>query len=72
MLKPLSILLLSICCSVQSFAQNNAIVHEGELGISFGSAQYFGDLNNGTILAGQNPCWVCFSGNNLEIMLPCG
>lgn len=44
--KSLSILLLSICCAVQSIAQNDAIVHEGELGIAVGAAQYFGDLNN--------------------------
>ena len=44
--KFISILLLTICCAVQSFAQNNAIVQEGELGISVGAAQYFGDLNN--------------------------
>ncbi|MEY3576713.1 MAG: hypothetical protein RL394_295, partial [Bacteroidota bacterium] len=46
MLKFLSILTFTTCFAVQSFAQNNAIVQEGELGISVGAAQYFGDMNN--------------------------
>ena len=46
MLKYLSIFIITIASTVQSFAQNDAIVQEGELGISVGVAQYFGDLNN--------------------------
>ena len=44
--KFLSIYVIITCCTLQSFAQNDAIVQEGELGISVGVAQYFGDLNN--------------------------
>ena len=44
--KFLSIYVIITCCTLQSFAQNNAIVQEGELGITVGVAQYFGDLNN--------------------------
>ena len=37
--------LLGILAVLRSSAQEQAIVHEGEIGISVGAAQYFGDLN---------------------------
>ncbi len=46
MLKSISIFLLAFCSFAHLHAQNNAIVQEGELGLSVGVAQYFGDLNN--------------------------
>jgi len=46
MLKFLAFFMITIACALQSFAQNEAIVQEGELGVSIGVAQYFGDLNN--------------------------
>ncbi len=44
----LSFLLVFACVSAAAFAQPEAIVQEGEIGISFGGAHYFGDLNNGS------------------------
>jgi opacity protein-like surface antigen len=39
--------LLAFCfLTVQSFAQPQAIVQEGEVGVAIGSAHYFGDVNN--------------------------
>jgi hypothetical protein len=37
--------LLAILATLRTSAQEQAIVHEGEIGISAGAAQYFGDLN---------------------------
>jgi opacity protein-like surface antigen len=42
--KSFFIILFSVSAAI-AFAQPNAIQHEAELGISFGSAHYFGDLN---------------------------
>lgn len=39
-------LLFLLMISATGFAQNEAIVQEGEIGISAGAAHYFGDLNN--------------------------
>ena len=39
-------LLVATCLS--SYAQPQAIVQEGEVGVAFGAAHYFGDLNNRT------------------------
>ena len=46
--KSFFIILFSVCTAI-AFAQPNAIQHEAELGISFGSAHYFGDLNRSRI-----------------------
>ncbi len=46
--------LLAFCfLTVQSIAQPQAIVQEGEVGVAIGSAHYFGDLNNNVGL--RNP-----------------
>ena len=45
MLKKLTTILLLIA-SISVHAQSDAVVQEGEIGISFGGAHYFGDLNN--------------------------
>mgnify|MGYP003864983203 CR=1 FL=1 len=42
------IILFSACAAI-AYAQPNAIHHEAELGISFGSAHYFGDLNRSRV-----------------------
>jgi hypothetical protein len=38
--------LFSLMISATALAQHEAIVQEGEIGISAGAAHYFGDLNN--------------------------
>ncbi len=44
-----------LCISSQAVAQNEAIVQEGEIGISFGGAHYFGDLNNQSAINQPKP-----------------
>lgn len=39
-------LIITLLISASAFAQNEAVVQEGEIGISAGAAHYFGDLNN--------------------------
>jgi len=39
--------------SISSFAQPQAIVQEGEVGIALGGAHYFGDLNKGVGIKNQ-------------------
>lgn len=48
-------LVLSCCVAVEAVAQNEAIVQEGEIGISFGGAHYFGDLNNQSAINNPKP-----------------
>lgn len=45
MFKKSFFIILFSACSAIAFAQPNAISHEAEIGISFGSAHYFGDMN---------------------------
>lgn len=56
-----------------SIAQPNSIVHEGELGISFGGAHYFGDLNTRTALNRPKPSAGIFFrkqfGNHIALRL---
>lgn len=45
---------------MQLLAQNEAIVQEGEVGVSFGVAQYFGDLNNRNDIRKSKPTFGLF------------
>lgn len=46
--------------SATAFAQNEAIVQEGEIGISVGGAHYFGDLNNLSAINRPRPAFGVF------------
>ena len=46
MTKKASLFIVLICCVGFSYAQRDAIVQEGEIGLSIGAAHYFGDINN--------------------------
>ena len=46
MIKKLSLILVLVCCMLNTYAQRDAVVQEGEIGLSIGGAHYFGDLNN--------------------------
>ena len=55
MLKIIASLFILLALHYNVVAQNEAIVQEGELGISFGAAHYFGDINNRSAIDKPRP-----------------
>lgn len=55
MLKTAASIFIALTFSFCAIAQNEAIVQEGELGISFGGAHYFGDINNRSAIDKPSP-----------------